>query len=257
MNHIEAIVFDLGGTLIEYAGEHDRWPDLEAPGLQAAYEYLQGQGLKLPGTERFSLAAYDLLPRRWQMATSGERNLTVPDLLAEILETLTIEVPDDLILKQAAKDYELAVCAGAVPMPNSQAVLSLLKDRGYKIGLISNTMFSGESHKADLKRFGMDGYFNATLFSADLNEWKPTLAPFRRILRDLGVASGQAVFVGDDPATDVIGGKRAGMMVIHFASSNRFSNPDGVTPDATIYSLLELEWELRRLDNPDHHATLN
>jgi len=257
MKTIKAIVFDLGGTLIEYAGEHDSWPALESPGMLAAYDYLRSQGLQLPGVEPFIMVGYDLLPKRWRLATRGERNLTVPSLLAEILENLDVDVPSDLVLRQAAKYYELAVCRGAKPIPNSQAVLSALRSKGYKIGLISNTMFTGASHEADLRRFGMDDSFDSTLFSADLNEWKPTVAPFRRILGNLGVLPGQAVFIGDDPAADVIGGKEAGMKVIHFVSSNRFSTPDGVSPDATIHSLLELEEEIRRLDNSDCPATLN
>ncbi len=88
MDHIIAIVFDLGGTLIEYAGEHDSWPDLEAPGLLAAHIYLTDQGLRLPGIEQFTLVGYDLIPRRWRLATAGEKNLTVPSLLAEMLENL-------------------------------------------------------------------------------------------------------------------------------------------------------------------------
>ncbi len=151
----------------------------------------------------------------------------------------------------------MAVCQGAKPIPNSRAVLSALRDNGYKIGLISNTMFTGKSHEADLRRFGLDSYFDATLFSGDTNEWKPTLAPFRRILGALDVHPGQAVFIGDDPAVDVIGGKQAGMKVIHFVSSNRFPTEDGASPDATIHSLLELEEKLRRLDNSDRHDTLN
>jgi putative hydrolase of the HAD superfamily len=250
-------VFDLGGTLIEYAGEHDSWPDLEGPGLLAAHNYLHAQGLQLPAIEPFTLAGFNLLPKRWRLATSGERNLTVPSFLAEILENLGAEVPSDHLLSQAAKDYESAVCQGAKPIPNSLTVLSALRAKGYKIGLISNTMFSGESHKADIKRFGMEDCFDSTLFSADLNEWKPTVAPFRRILHDLEVDAGQAVFIGDDPAADVIGGKQAGMKAIYFVSSNRFSVPDGASPDATIHSLLELEEEVRRLDNSNRHATLN
>ncbi len=256
MDLIEAIVFDLGGTLIEYAGEHESWPELEAPGLLAAHNFLHGQGLQLPDIERFTLVGYDLLPRRWRLATSGKKNLTVPSLLGDILENLDVEIPSDLVLSQAAKNYELAVCRGAKPIPNSQAVLSTLRNNGYKMGLISNTMFTGESHEADLKRFGMDSCFDSTLFSADLNEWKPSVAPFRRILRDLDVDPGRAVFIGDDPAADVIGGKKAGMKVIHFVSSNRFSSPDGASPDATIHNLLELKEELRRLDNSNRHDTL-
>ena len=41
---IRAVIFDLGGTLIEYAGSYLHWPELETPGFMAAYEHLNGQG---------------------------------------------------------------------------------------------------------------------------------------------------------------------------------------------------------------------
>ena len=41
---IKTIIFDLGGTLIEYAGPYAVWPDLERPGLTAAYNALANKG---------------------------------------------------------------------------------------------------------------------------------------------------------------------------------------------------------------------
>ena len=248
MKRFEAVVFDLGGPLIEYDGEHAIWPDLEAPGLQAAHDYLQKQGISVPDLEQFSLAGFDLLPRRWQMATSGERNLTVPVFLADILDNLGVTVPGESMLEAAASRYEAAVCAGATPIPHSREVVAQLKSEGYKLGLISNTMFSGKAHLADLEKFDLSGYFDAELFSSDVNEWKPNRAPFRRILNELNVAPEKAVFIGDDPGADVLGGRRAGMYVVHFESSDRFPSPDGARPDATIYSLPELIRLLKQLN---------
>jgi FMN phosphatase YigB (HAD superfamily) len=42
---IEAAIFDLGGTLIEYAGEHTTWPDLEITGMKTIY---------FPSSQRFA-----------------------------------------------------------------------------------------------------------------------------------------------------------------------------------------------------------
>ncbi|MCI0575963.1 MAG: HAD family hydrolase [Chloroflexi bacterium] len=234
---IEAVVFDLGGTLVEYAGAYGSWPELETPGFAAAHAYLEGQGVAVPEVERFRLVGFELLPRRWQEATAGGRNLTVTSLLADVLAQFQVGSPAAAVLMEAARQYQAALCTGARPIAHGRELLAHLKSKGYKLGLISNTMFSGEAHLADLEKFGLAGYFDTLLFSADAGKWKPNAAAFDHVLDELDVQPAAAVFIGDDPAADVVGGRRAGMRTIHFPSSQRFPSANGIHPDATVYSL--------------------
>jgi putative hydrolase of the HAD superfamily len=257
---IEAVVFDLGGTLIEYAGRYQRWPDLETPGFKAAYAYLNQQGVSLPAFAAFRQAGLDRLPQRWQQAMDGTQNLRVADLLAEVARTLATEQGREALeeidrswLEEAAERYQAAVRAQARPIEGAQATLAQVKERGYKVGLISNTMFTGVAHQEDLKRFGLDHFFDTMLFSAEVNKWKPNPAPFRHVLEELETTPATAVFVGDDPAGDVVGGQRAGMRVVHYQSSQRFRMPDGVEPDAQIHKLEEVLSVLARWDGDGHH----
>lgn len=237
---IEAIIFDLGGTLVEYAGPYAVWPDLETPGLRAAYQVLTAEGAVLPAFEEFSSAGFQILPRRWQMATSGERNLRLTDFLSEILYHLHVDGIDDEWLLQAASRYEEAICAQAVPLAAAADTLAILKDRGYRLGLLSNTMFSGAAHQADLVRFGLDSYFDAMLFSADAGTWKPSPKPYLALVDQLATNPAKTVFVGDDPANDIVGGREAGLSTILFRSNSRFHLPDDITPDGQISHLAEL-----------------
>jgi len=237
---IKAIVFDLGGTLIDYAGNHDSWPELEEPGLAAAHELLVQNGSNLSDLNRFCSAGYEILPQRWRLATSGKRNLTVASFLIEIFDHFEVQHPKSGLLELAARTYEKAICRLSSPIPQGKEVLADLKSSGYKIGLISNTMFSREAHVDDMRRFGLDSFFDSMLFSAESNEWKPAVAPFKSILRDLNTQPSNSVFIGDDPAADVVGGQKAGMLVVHFLSSNRFPSVNGANPDATIDTLEEL-----------------
>jgi FMN phosphatase YigB (HAD superfamily) len=101
-------------------------------------------------------------------------------------------------------------------------------------------MFTGAAHEADLRRFGLDGYFDATLFSADVDKWKPTGAPFKHLLDALRVSPSQAVFVGDSPEHDVVGGKGAGLWTVYIRANERFGEPGAAQPDATITALNQL-----------------
>jgi putative hydrolase of the HAD superfamily len=245
---IKAVVFDLGGTLIDYIGRYASWPDLETPGFTAAYDYLQLQGLTLPGPDRFRMVGFDLLPGRWRQATSGQKNLTLPSLLAEVLANFNIPASDPASLEEAAERYQSAVCADAKPIPDGHEVLGLLQAQGFRLGLISNTMFTGQAHIADMEKFGLASFFDAMVFSADENKWKPNVAPFSHILAQLGVDPGMAIFIGDDPASDLVGGRRAGMYTVYFRSNDRFAALDGLLPDATIHSLQELPPLISRLN---------
>jgi HAD superfamily hydrolase (TIGR01509 family) len=243
---IKAVIFDLGGTLIEYAGEYSSWPDLETPGFKAAHLFLHEQGVAMPPFADFCATGFALLPARWRRATTGERNLTVVDLLAELLEEYGLDAPPTAVLSSAAEQYQAAVQAQAYPLPAAATTLAQLKDEGYRLGLISNTMFSGKAHLADLARFDLAGYFDRVLFSAEENKWKPNPAPFVHMLLALALDPATAVFVGDDPANDVYGAQQAGLRAIHYQSTHRFQTPDGVVADAVITSLTELPPLLRQ-----------
>ncbi len=237
---IEAVIFDLGGTLIEYAGAYLYWPDLETPGLEAAYDYLESKGVALPPFAVFRDAAFAALPQRWQTATEGGRNLRLADFLRELLAANQVTGVSEQWVHEAAQCYQETICSRAEMIEGARETLDSLREQGYKLGLLSNTMFEGSIHVEDLRRFQLDAYFDAMVFSADLNMWKPNAAPYLHLLQHLEARPERAVFVGDSPQHDVVGGKNAGINTVYFRSSDRFGDVDGVQPDATIHHLLEL-----------------
>ena len=248
MNY-RAVVFDLGGTLLEYAGVIDTWPELEGPGFEAAHNHLSRDGLNLPDFALFQAMGFEVLPPRWQEATAGKRNLTVESLLKDVLTSLNVKLPPDLVLHEAASKYQSAVCSRVSAMPHSLETVRAVHDAGYKLGLVSNTMFAGKMHIADMHRFDLDTFFDAMVFSADVNKWKPNPEVFHHVLDRLQVPPEQSVFLGDDPNVDVAGGLQTGMYTIHYVSSQRFNSIEGAQPDASIRSLEELPRLLARLNS--------
>jgi HAD superfamily hydrolase (TIGR01509 family) len=237
---LKAIIFDLGGTLITYKGPFEAWPDLETPGFAAAYNLLKAQGVPLPPHARFRDAGFELLPARWQQAADGIRNLKLVDLLAETLHACGVDGATPTQVAEAAEAYQSAIRAQAALLPDAWETLAQVASNGYKIGLVSNTMFTGQAHIDDLDRFELTPYFDAMLFSADVNMWKPNPDPFLHILAELEVEPDAAVFIGDDPAADVIGGVNAGMRAIHINSGRRHFVQASLPPHVKIDSLSEL-----------------
>lgn len=246
---IEAVVFDLGGTLIEYAGAYAVWPDLETPGLLAAYEYFENKNIALPNFEQFRDAGFAILPGRWQGAVDGQRNLRLADFISEILQScIGANGVQPTWLTEAGIVYQNAICAQAHLLPGTVEGLDAINGQ-YKIGLLSNTMFTGDAHINDLQRFGIDGYFEATLFSADANKWKPQPDPYLQVLSDLEIDPANAVFVGDSPGHDIMGAHAAGMKAILIRNSDRFPMVEGVVPDGVIEQLTELPDALMKLQS--------
>ena len=237
---IKTVVFDLGGTLIEYAGPYETWPDLETPGFKAAYAVFSGNGHALPDFLTFRDAGFDLLPQMWQAATRHEQNLRVVDLLVESLRAVGVQGVDGVQMETAAFHYGAAIQKQAWLIDRAVETVAAAKEAGYQLGLVSNTMFPGSLHMEDMSRFGLIEYFDGMVFSADVDKWKPAAAPFLQVLDELGAEADTAVYIGDDPASDVVGGLAAGMKTIYFKGNGRFHKPDHIQPHAEINSLDEL-----------------
>jgi len=98
--------------------------------------------------------------------------------------------------------------------PGVHEALARLADRGTRLGLVSNLVNeTSASVTGILEELGLDRYWSSRQFSSDLPWSKPLPGPFRRCLRELGVAPGAAVHVGDR-ALDRVGAHRAGMRAI-------------------------------------------
>jgi putative hydrolase of the HAD superfamily len=237
---VRAVLFDLGGTLIEYAGPYTSWPALETPGLAAAYASLHQMGYEMPSQTHFQQAGFSLLPPMWQAAIRHEANLRVEDLLLRVLAEIGVAEVDTADVSTAAAHYGAAIQSQATLIPYAVETVAQVKAAGFRVGLVSNTMFPRAMHQADMDRFGLTPYFDVMVFSADVNMWKPNASLFEQVLKLLGASPETAVYIGDDPASDVVGGQAAGMRTVYFRSNGRFITPPGVVPHAEIAELAEL-----------------
>jgi putative hydrolase of the HAD superfamily len=233
---IRAIIFDLGGTLLEFNPHHLHWLQWERVGLEGAHACLAAQGKDLD-LEAFVAHFSEQLPERWDQAARGEANLRLPDLLRETCLALGATLTAREVEAVTAA-YIKPIDAAVAPYADTVGTLEELHARGLKIGLISNTMWPGEYHLREMERFGLLPYFDHTIFTADVSLWKPQPEVYHLSLEALGVSAPEAVFVGDLPAYDILGAQRAGVRAVY--KRNPGSSLDGIEPDAEIDALSEL-----------------
>jgi putative hydrolase of the HAD superfamily len=235
----QAIIFDMGGTLMRFVRPGGgSWRELEDPGIRGIYQYLVEQGHPIGSHEdEFVEVMFGRLAEGWEQSTGGHINLRAVDWIAAGAADHALTL-DEAALLEAARRYARPMRQGVAAAPGAAETLEALRERGYRIGLISNTIWPAEIHLEDLAEIGVLPYLDHTIFSGEAGVWKPSPQVFQHALAALGVSPEQAIFVGDSPREDIRGAQAVGMRAI-WVRSREFPLGD-TRPDAIVEALPEL-----------------
>jgi putative hydrolase of the HAD superfamily len=238
VNAPRAVVFDLGGTLIN-------WPDWDggAPAKwSAAYDAI---ATRVPGVAReaFIGAMRGAEKRHWERVDKEHWSGPPTGLVSDGYRALEVHAENGLLL--ATMDaYARAVAGWSTVFPDTRDTLRLLRKRGYRLGLLSNTWWAAEWHNADLAAHGLSDLLDEVMYTSDLPHSKPHASVFAEIARRLDVPPPSCVMIGDRQIDDVSGAKAAGMRGVWRRNDAGFPTSD-VTPDAVVDALAELPGLLR------------
>jgi putative hydrolase of the HAD superfamily len=236
---LRAIIFDMGGTLLRFARPgNGTWREFELPGIRGIYQYLIEQGHPIASREdEFVEVMFERLAEGWMQSTGGHINLRAVDWIATGAADHALNL-DEAALLEAARHYAHSLRIGLSAVPGAVDMLAVLRERGYRMGLISNTIWPAELHLEDLVELGILPYLEHTIFSGDFGVWKPNPRVFQHMMEILDVRPEEAVFVGDSPREDILGAQRVGMRAI-WLRSQEFPLGD-IRPDAIIETLPDL-----------------
>ncbi|MBN2492102.1 MAG: HAD family hydrolase [Planctomycetes bacterium] len=239
---IQAVLFDLGNTLIDFESEpaatlHRRAEDAVQRRL------VQLRDATVPGGDTFRAH----FARAWAVVEERHRaDLGQPALaeaIGEVLAALGIPASPEEVAALEAAHYEV-IRAQIRPYPEAGRVLECVRRRGLGMALVSNTIWPAAFHRADLAALGWDRTFEPAIFSRDFGRRKPHPSIFRAALERLAVAPGEAVVVGDRAEADIEGARNVGCRaVLKLHPFTRPADPAGVAADAVIERLDELlDW---------------
>jgi putative hydrolase of the HAD superfamily len=247
---IRSVIFDLGGTLIDFdAGAHD-WRAVEERGIAALERWLVERGHALPHAELGDVI-FGEVRRGWQAAMSAQGNARLSDVLHAALARFDVSL-NDLEQAAASRVYAAGVESVIRPLDGARDMLGELKARGLRLGLFSNTLWPSEYHLDEMKRFGLLEFFDATAFSCEVGLWKPNAAAFHSVTERLDVAPAEAVFVGDMPGIDIAGAQQGGLRAVWICTNGRDAGT--ISPDAIIRRLPELPAVLDYLSRGEAHV---
>ena len=118
-----------------------------------------------------------------------------------------------------------------------------LHERRIRVGVLSNTIWSGDYHRAVFERDGVLDLIDADVYSSELAWTKPHPQAFLAAAAAVGVRSSEAVYVGDRPFEDIHGSQLAGMRAIWVPHSQIPAAQQvsvDVTPDGVAHELLDI-----------------
>ncbi len=236
MHPVHGIIFDLGGTLLDYPN----WESEVAVRWQATFDELRGiRPRDLPNEEAFVQAMLAAENEHWRRVDTEHWSGPPSGMVLDGYRRLGRHPHEDEIIDV------LDACARALngwarPFPDARPTLDYLRAKGYRIGLLSNTWWAADWHNADLATHGLNGYIDELVYTSDLPHSKPHAAAFQTIASRLGVPHENCVMIGDRPVDDIGGGLSAGMRAVLKTNGKPPLVPPHITPTAVIAHLAEL-----------------
>jgi putative hydrolase of the HAD superfamily len=224
---VDAVVFDWGGTL-------SMWSDLEMIDMWRA----AARRLAPDREDEVVAQLVEVEAASWRWTVTTQRSTTLAELLAMASRALGLDVAD-AVLAEAAEHHLDAWTPHIQHDPDAVPTLEALRDRGLRIGLLSNTHWPAVFHERFLERDGLLGLIDGRVYTSDLAWVKPHPAAFMSALDAIDVTDPtRVVFVGDRPLDDIRGAQQAGMRAVLRPNPELPLGP--VRPDAVIDRLPEL-----------------
>ena len=218
---IDAVIFDWGGTLTP-------WHSIDALAL---WSWVCGAHFPADEAEIHAAALRAAEDELWRAAQTDSRSATMDHLF----ERAGVSATEALLAT-----YLQAWEPHTFTDPDAAGVLRGLRERGIKVGVLSNTMWPRRWHEDVFRRDGVLGLIDGAVYSSEIDWTKPHPEAFGAAMVAVGVSDpARCVFVGDRPFDDVHGAQRAGMRAVLIPNSDVPAYA-GAVPDAVVSRLADL-----------------
>lgn len=187
---LKAVIFDLDQTLIDFLRMKKLASDAAASAMVKA-------GLKMPvKTARKRLFEIYL-------KIGIESNKVFSKFLKEN------SMYSDRIVAAAINAYLKSKYSNIKPYSKVPFVLKILKRKGFKLGIATDAPRIKAYQRLDAMKIA--DLFDAIVGFEDTGKKKPSILPFKVVLKKLKLKSSEVIMVGDNPKRDIMGAKRLGI----------------------------------------------
>jgi putative hydrolase of the HAD superfamily len=228
MRAIDTVLFDLDDTL------HD-----DTTAYRTAARSVAEAIARTHGVDAASLAgAYDRAAMEfWSSLSTASLVTPIEDERERMWHAALRAVGvDDRALARTAADAYVAARAGILALsPGALDLLIALRERGCKLGLVTNGFASTHHDKID--RLGLRDRMDAFFLADEVGMVKPDPALFAHACRVLGSEPARTAMVGDRYDRDIRGAHELGMFTV-LIDVHRVPIPAGAPrPDAIVPSV--------------------
>lgn len=209
--HLRAATFDYWETLIE-----EREKGAAALETTASAFYRRS-------SRRFHLPPEPVFQEALRRRLAITRERMTGELLEVPLDCFFPQLFEDLGIphtanNEASREAVLFITEqvheATVVLPGAIEFLGLLKEKGIKLGLVSNTQIPPAQRHESMRRLGLLPYFDAVVLSSGFTHRKPKPAIFQETLRLLQVQPEECLHFGDSLNADVKGARGAGILSV-------------------------------------------
>jgi putative hydrolase of the HAD superfamily len=233
---IDAVIFDWGGTLTAW---HDI--DFHEESLALAQAVVGVDHEVHVSATRLHEAAATV----WGWSRDAQRSATIADLFE------VAGLDHDPALLSAYHDFWEP---HTLTDPDVAPLWQELRDRGIRVGVLSNTIWPRRWHEEFFRRDGVLHLLDGDVYTSEIGWTKPAAEAFRAAMTAVGAEHpGRCVYVGDRLYDDVWGAQQAGMRTIHVPHSRIPDGQRGHTdgePDAVVQRLAEVAEVIRSWNAP-------
>ena len=169
-----------------------------------------------------------------------------PAQVRQLLGEFEIEVSDEELARFLEAEHTAWAPARQLAA-TTHALLESLRERGLKLGLVSNAFDPPDLLHRDLAQLGIAERVDVALFSSEVGRRKPDPEIFQRALDALGVAPPEALFVGDTLASDIAGAAALGLHTCQALWFRADDDPGGPEPEFQAFTQMDVLTIARRL----------
>ena len=216
MPHPKLILFDLGNTLVDYhVGPSDEEKDLL--GLQRVKGLLESWSAHVSLSDLRS-RFYEPWLRVFPDRSKRDFEFPVVDFLRGLIAEHFL---DNDHIHSIMLEFHTPTALHAKTAPGASPGLRALRERGVKLGVLSNSPVPGICHTHTLTHLSLSEFFDFQIYSYDHGLRKPNSKIFEKALDMAKSLADESVMVGDSPYLDLIPALGLGMRVIRFLPQSK------------------------------------
>lgn len=179
-------------------------------------------------------------------ASESLEEVDYPGLVRRLLREFGIE-PDDAALGRFLDAEHRAWAPARRLASTTHVLLEALRDRGLRLGLVSNALDPPWLLHRDLADLGVAERLDGAVFSSEVGWRKPHPAIFERALELAGAEPGGTLMVGDRLREDVGGAAALGMRTCQALWFRADEASAGSEPDFRAFTQMDVLTAVRRL----------